>query len=88
MFSISSNTFPDGTLTCYDDKGFELEKEKEEELLSPGTTKLKENVEEEEKLFSPGTICVFLSTGHISSGGFAIEMFCQESHWKVSLTQL
>ena len=88
MFSISSNTFPDGTLTCYDDKGFELEKEKEEELLSPGATKLEENVEEEEELFSPGTTCVFLSTGHISSGGFAIEMFCQESHWKVSLTQL
>ena len=88
MFSISSDTFPDGTLTCYDDKGFELEKEKEEELLSPGPPKLEEDVEEEDEMFSPGTTCVFLSAGHISSGGFAIEMFCQESHWKVSLTQL
>ena len=75
MFSISSNSYPDGKLTCYDDKGIEIEKEKEEE-------------EEEEEVLSPGTTCIFLSSGHVNTGGFIIEMFCQDSQWKVTLTQL
>ena len=43
---------------------------------------------EEEELFSPGTTCVFLSSGHASSGGFILEMFCRNSHWEVTLTEL
>ena len=70
MFSASSNSYPNGKLTCYDDKGSELEKK------------------EEGQEFSPGTTCVFLSTGHVSTGGFVIEMFCQESSWQVVLTEL
>ena len=70
MFSASSNSYPHGKLTCYDDQGSELEKK------------------EEGQEFSPGTTCVFLSTGHVSTGGFVIEMFCQESSWQVVLTEL
>ena len=74
LFATSS--YPDGKLTCYDDEGFQLEKKEEKE----------EN--KDEKLLSPGTTCVFFSTGHVDTGGFIIEMFCQHSHWKVTLTQL
>ena len=70
MFSTSSNSYPHGKLTCYDDNGSELER--------------KEDGEE----FSAGTTCVFLSTGHVSTGGFVIEMFCQEARWHVVLTEL
>ena len=73
MFSTSSNSYPDGKLTCYDDKGFEIEKEEERE---------------EDELLSPGTTCIFLSSGHASSGGFILEMFCRNSHWEVTLTEL
>jgi len=85
LFSTSLNSFPDGKLTCYDDKGFELKEKEKKEL--PDTSKLKEKKEEEE-MFSPGTTCVFLSSGHVSSGGFIIEMFCQDSHWEISLIEL
>ena len=40
----------------------------------------------EEELFSPGTTCLFLSSGHASSGGFILEMFCRLTHWKVTIT--
>ena len=73
LFATSS--YPDGKLTCYDDEGSELEKKGKKD-------------EEEEELLSPGTTCVFFSSGHIDVGGFLIEMFCQDSHWKVTLTQL
>ena len=43
---------------------------------------------EEGKEFTSGTTCVFLSTGHVSTGGFVIEMFCQEARWHVVLTEL
>jgi len=81
MFSISSNSYPDGKLTCYNDKGIEIEnkKEKEEKV---------EKEKEEEEVLSPGTTCIFLSSGHVNTGGFIIEMFCQDSQWKVTLTQL
>ena len=79
MFSISFNSYPDGKLTCYNDKGIEIENEKEEE---------KEEKEEKEEVLSPGTTCIFLSSGHVNTGGFIIEMFCQDSQWKVTLTQL
>ena len=75
LFATSS--YPDGKLTCYDDKGSELEKKEESK-----------KDEEEEELLSPGTTCIFFSTGHADVGGFIIEMFCQDSHWKVTLTQL
>ena len=70
MFSTSSNSYPHGKLTCYDDNGSELERKKEGEEFTPGTT------------------CVFLSTGHVSTGGFVIEMFCQEARWQIVLTEL
>ena len=70
MFSTSSNSYPHGKLTCYDDNGSELERKEEGEEFTPGTT------------------CVFLSTGHVSTGGFVIEMFCQEARWHVVLTEL
>ena len=78
LFSISSNSYPDGKLTCYNDKGIEIEKKEKKE----------EKEEKEEEVVSPGTTCIFLSSGHVSTGGFIIEMFCQDSQWKVTLTQL
>ena len=83
MFSTSSNSYTDGKLTCYDDKGLEIEKEKMEKV-----EKEEKEEKEEDELLSPGTTCTFLSSGHVSTGGFAIEMFCRDSHWQVSLTQL
>ena len=71
MFSTSSISYPDEKLTCYDDSGFELDTEKEDD-----------------ELVSPGTTCVFFSTGHVSTGGFVIEMLCQDSFWKVTLVEL
>ena len=41
-----------------------------------------------EELFIPGTTCIFLSSGHASSGGFILEMFCRHSHWEITLTEL
>jgi len=70
MFSTSSNSYPHGKLTCYDDNGSELERKEDEEEFTSGTT------------------CVFLSTGHVSTGGFVIEMFCQEARWQIVLTEL
>ena len=86
MFSTSS--FPDGKLTCSDAKGFDI-------VLNRTEVGEKENKEEEEmekneekELLSPGTTCIFLSNGHLGAGGVAAEMFCQDSHWEVSLVQL
>jgi len=90
MFSTSS--FPDGKLTCSDAKGFDIVLKKEEERTEVGEKETKEEEEmeknEEKELLSPGTTCIFLSNGHLGAGGIAAEMFCQDSHWEVSLVQL
>ena len=71
MFSTSTNSYPDGRLACYDDKGFEmLEVTMEDTMVSPGTT------------------CIFLSSGHVDKGEFAVEMLCENFNWKVTLTEL
>ena len=89
MFSISSNSYPDGKLTCYNDKGIEIENKKKNEKEKEEKEEVKEKEEEEkEEVLSPGTTCIFLSSGHVNTGGFVIEMFCQDSQWKVTLTQL
>ena len=68
MFSTSTNSYPDGRLACYDDKGFEMV-----------------DVTMEDTMVNPGTTCIFLSSGHVDEGGFAVEML---SNWKVTLTEL
>ena len=42
----------------------------------------------EDTMVSPGTTCIFLSSGHVDEGGFAVEMLCENSNWKVTLTEL
>ena len=90
MFSTSS--FPDGKLTCSDAKGFDIVLKMEEERTKEEDKENKEEEEmeknEEKELLSPGTTCIFLSHGHLGAGGIAAEMFCQDSHWEVSLVQL
>ena len=88
MFSTSSNSYPDGKLTCYNDKGIEIEKKENEEEKEEEDKDKERKEKEEEEVLSPGTTCIFLSSGHVSTGGFIIEMFCQDSQWKVTLTQL
>ena len=40
----------------------------------------------EDTMISPGTTCIFLSSGHVDHG-FVAELFCQENHWVVTITE-
>merc|ERR1711915_912053 len=72
----SGGYFPDGRITCYQEKGTEFQ------LDNEGSSDSKEVI-----LIEPGVSCIFLSSGHLSDG-LVVEFFCDDNKWRVSVIQV